>query len=325
MELAKSYFADERKEDLKQLGLGLQRSDVPGHVTGKTAYFADRTFPGMLYLKMVRSPHDNARIKKVDLSEAEKHPGVHRILTHKDIPHNLYTILILIQVGPEVLAMAECDGQYIGRIDAHVGVPGDAGSPADVGVPGDAGCPADVSVPGDANPRAHVGALHHSKLPAHVGGTLTRATQTIPPAIRRLVFRRDGGKCRVPGCRHAVFTEPHHLNPRSEHGSHHPDNLCTLCSAHHLAVHEGRLLITGSASSVLRFTHADGTPYGGLVAPGVADARANAFQALRNLGFREGDAKRALAKVPPSVSSTQELVRLALRELVPQQRQSPAV
>jgi CO/xanthine dehydrogenase Mo-binding subunit len=101
MELAKSYFADERKDDLKELGQGLQRADVPGHVTGKTTYFADRTFPGMLYLKMVRSPHDHARIRKVDLSEAEKHPGVHRILTHKDIPHNLYTILILIQVGPE--------------------------------------------------------------------------------------------------------------------------------------------------------------------------------------------------------------------------------
>jgi CO/xanthine dehydrogenase Mo-binding subunit len=101
MELAKSYFADERKDDLKELGQGLQRADVPGHVTGKTTYFADRTFPGMLYLKMVRSPHHHARIKNVDLSEAEKHPGVHRILTHKDIPHNLYTILILIQVGPE--------------------------------------------------------------------------------------------------------------------------------------------------------------------------------------------------------------------------------
>ena len=39
MELAKSYFADERKDDLKELGQGLQRSDVPGHVTGKTDLF----------------------------------------------------------------------------------------------------------------------------------------------------------------------------------------------------------------------------------------------------------------------------------------------
>ena len=38
---------------------------------------------------------------RIDTSEAEKHPGVVRILTAKDVPHNVYTILILIQVGPE--------------------------------------------------------------------------------------------------------------------------------------------------------------------------------------------------------------------------------
>ncbi|RFC67406.1 MULTISPECIES: xanthine dehydrogenase family protein molybdopterin-binding subunit [Mesorhizobium] len=101
MRLAKEYFADQRKDDLHELGKGLQRSDAPGHVTAKTKYFADRTFPGMLYLKMVRSPHHHARIRSIDTSEAEKHPGVARVLTHKDVPHNVYTILILIQVGPE--------------------------------------------------------------------------------------------------------------------------------------------------------------------------------------------------------------------------------
>jgi len=99
--LAKEYFADQRDDDLKQLGQGLQRSDVPGHVTGKTRYFADRNFPGTLHLKMVRSPHHHARILNIDVSEAEKHPGVVRVLTHKDVPHNVYTILILIQIGPE--------------------------------------------------------------------------------------------------------------------------------------------------------------------------------------------------------------------------------
>ena len=101
MRLAKDYFADERRDGLNQIGQGLQRSDVPGHVTGKTAYFADRTFPGLLHLKMVRSPHHHARIRSIDTSEAEKHPGVHRVLTHRDVPHNVYTILILIQIGPE--------------------------------------------------------------------------------------------------------------------------------------------------------------------------------------------------------------------------------
>jgi CO/xanthine dehydrogenase Mo-binding subunit len=98
---AKEYFADERSDDLHQLGQSLQRADAPGHVTGKTGYFADRNFPGMLHLKMVRSPHHHARIKNIDTSRAEKYPGVARILTHKDVPHNVYTILILIQVGPE--------------------------------------------------------------------------------------------------------------------------------------------------------------------------------------------------------------------------------
>ncbi|MCV0395547.1 MAG: xanthine dehydrogenase family protein molybdopterin-binding subunit [Rhizobiaceae bacterium] len=101
MRLAKDYFADQRDDDLKQLGQGLQRSDVPGHVAGTTTYFADRTFPRMLYLKMVRSPHHHARIRSIDTSEAERHPGVARVLTHRDIPHNVYTILILIQIGPE--------------------------------------------------------------------------------------------------------------------------------------------------------------------------------------------------------------------------------
>ncbi|MBN9010153.1 MAG: xanthine dehydrogenase family protein molybdopterin-binding subunit, partial [Rhizobiales bacterium] len=101
MRLAKEYFADQRDDDLKQLGQAFHRSDVPGHVTGKTNYFADRSFPGMLHLKMVRSPHHHARIRSIDTSEAEKHPGVARVLTHKDVPHNVYTILILIQIGPE--------------------------------------------------------------------------------------------------------------------------------------------------------------------------------------------------------------------------------
>jgi hypothetical protein len=132
-----------------------------------------------------------------------------------------------------------------------------------------------------------------------------------------LVLRRDGGKCRVPGCRHATFTEPHHIKLRSEGGGHDPENLLTLCGGHHTAVHEGRLIITGTASSV-RFTHADGTPYGGAFGAAAADVRAKAFQALRGLGFREGDAKRALAKIPSAVSTLEQLIRQALRELAPQ-------
>jgi len=100
MEHVREFFAAERGEDGKAVGTSLARSDALGHVTGQTQFYADRQFPGMLHLRMVRSPHDHARILSVDTSEAEKVPGVVRVLTHKDVPANIYTILRLIQVEP---------------------------------------------------------------------------------------------------------------------------------------------------------------------------------------------------------------------------------
>ena len=86
---------------LDVVGQSVGRSDAVGHVTGGTRYTSDRTFPGMLHLKMVRSPLHHARIKGVDLTEAERVPGFVRALTAADVPHNRYTILSLIGVEPE--------------------------------------------------------------------------------------------------------------------------------------------------------------------------------------------------------------------------------
>ena len=86
---------------LNVVGRSVDRSDGVGHVTGRTVYTADRTFPGMLHLKMVRSPLHHARIRGIDLSEAERVPGFVRALTAADVPHNKYTILSLIGVEPE--------------------------------------------------------------------------------------------------------------------------------------------------------------------------------------------------------------------------------
>jgi hypothetical protein len=96
------------------------------------------------------------------------------------------------------------------------------------------------------------------------------------------------------------------------------DNLVILCAAHHRAAHSGSLVISGTPSSGLSFSHADGTPYGTVVAPALADVRAKAFQAVVGTGFRESEAKRALAKIPNTVSSLEQVIRQALRELAPQ-------
>ncbi|HWP05032.1 MAG TPA: hypothetical protein VNN72_04790, partial [Polyangiaceae bacterium] len=213
----------------------------------------------------------------------------------------------LIEVGPEIVEMAECDAQHIGHVDAHVGVRDDADANAHVGAHMDVDDNVDGRVPvGASRPRA-----------AQARAAQVRATQTIPPAKRRTVLRRDA-KCRVPGCRHAVFTEPHHLERRCEGGKHLVANLLTLCGAHHRAAHYGSLIITGTPASGLSFAHADGTPYGGAVGPAVADVRARAFQALVGMGFHESEAKRALARIAHSVSSLEQVIRQALRDLAPE-------
>ncbi len=86
---------------LNVVGRSVPRSDGIGHVTGRTQYTTDHVFPGMLHLKVVRSPVHHARIRGVDLSAAERVPGFVRALTHADVPHNVYTILGLIGVEPE--------------------------------------------------------------------------------------------------------------------------------------------------------------------------------------------------------------------------------
>jgi hypothetical protein len=145
-----------------------------------------------------------------------------------------------------------------------------------------------------------------------------RAAQTVPPSIRRRVLARDGRCCVVPGCRHAVFVDVHHLERRADGGKHALENLVTLCGAHHRAVHRGALSISRHPDGELRFRHGDGSNYGEVsVSPRAAATRTKAFQALRTLGFREGESKRAVERAVGHAESenVEDLLRRALREL----------
>jgi CO/xanthine dehydrogenase Mo-binding subunit len=88
-------------DPLNVVGRSVERSDGIGHVTGRTVFASDHVVPGMLHLKMVRSPLHHARIRGIDTSDAERVPGFVRALTAADVPHNRYTILGLIGVEPE--------------------------------------------------------------------------------------------------------------------------------------------------------------------------------------------------------------------------------
>jgi hypothetical protein len=223
----------------------------------------------------------------------------------------------LVAVAPEVVEMAECDGQHIGHVHpgdaeldeaAHVGVSDGDRSESLVRAGADDGSEAPTAV--DTSKRKR------RRSRRHVGAKRPRAAQTIPPALRRTVLCRDGGRCRVPGCRHATFVDVHHLTLRSEGGLNALDNLVTLCAAHHRALHRGRLRIEGTPSQGLTFRHADGTLYGIPPAAGSVDLRAKAHRALTQMGYRESETKQALSRLSATVDlPLKDVILLALREL----------
>jgi CO/xanthine dehydrogenase Mo-binding subunit len=55
-------------------------------VTGRARFTSDISLPGMLHLKILRSPHPHARVVSIDTSKAQALPGVKAVLTYKDMP-----------------------------------------------------------------------------------------------------------------------------------------------------------------------------------------------------------------------------------------------
>jgi 4-hydroxybenzoyl-CoA reductase alpha subunit len=68
------------------IGKRLRKVDGAGKVTGATTYTDDIALPGMLHAKVLRSPHAHARILSIDTAEAEGLPGVHAVVTGRDMP-----------------------------------------------------------------------------------------------------------------------------------------------------------------------------------------------------------------------------------------------
>lgn len=66
------------------IGKRIPRVDGRAKVTGEAKYAADYEMPGMLWCKILRSPHAHAKILNIDTSRAERLPGVKGVLTGKD-------------------------------------------------------------------------------------------------------------------------------------------------------------------------------------------------------------------------------------------------
>ena len=79
----------ENRESLRQVGRSPERHDIEDKLTGAAVYASDMDMPGMLHAQVKRSPHARARILRVDVSRAERLPGVRAILTGADLDYRL--------------------------------------------------------------------------------------------------------------------------------------------------------------------------------------------------------------------------------------------
>lgn len=151
------------------------------------------------------------------------------------------------------------------------------------------------------------------------GGRLLPVKRTaIPAATERLLQSLAKGRCEV--CRVRIEPHCHHIDLVSEGGSNDIANLILLCSAHHSRAHFGTLLIEGARESGWIFRHADGSVYGGMgdaaPDPAAVGAHADAFLALKALGYREGEIRTVLAELrtsDPGLSTAEKLITAALR------------
>ncbi|HEY7465191.1 MAG TPA: molybdopterin cofactor-binding domain-containing protein, partial [Dehalococcoidia bacterium] len=68
------------------IGTSVPRTGLDAKIRGAAEYTADLKRPGMLYGRILRSPHPHARIRRIDTSKALALPGVHAVITYQDVP-----------------------------------------------------------------------------------------------------------------------------------------------------------------------------------------------------------------------------------------------
>ena len=75
------------------IGKSIPKPDAPDKVVGKTTYINDMVLPRMLVAKIKRTDRVHAKILSVDISEAEKVPGIVAIATAENSPKGLIGVL----------------------------------------------------------------------------------------------------------------------------------------------------------------------------------------------------------------------------------------
>ncbi len=74
--------------EFKIVGKPIPREDARAKAKGELKYADDFSLPGMLYGKVLHSKYPAAKIISIDTTKAKQLPGVHAVLTARDVPHN---------------------------------------------------------------------------------------------------------------------------------------------------------------------------------------------------------------------------------------------
>jgi putative selenate reductase molybdopterin-binding subunit len=78
-------------ETYQTVGKPEKKVDAVKLVQGKPAFTADMDMRGLLYARVLRSPHAHALIKRIDATKARELNGVAAVLTWQDIPRVVYS------------------------------------------------------------------------------------------------------------------------------------------------------------------------------------------------------------------------------------------
>lgn len=78
-------------EQWQVIGKAVPAIDAIKLATGKAAFAGDQRLRGMLYARVLTSPHAHAVIRSIDSTDAKALPGVHAVLSYKDVPRVAYS------------------------------------------------------------------------------------------------------------------------------------------------------------------------------------------------------------------------------------------
>lgn len=79
---------------MEYIGKSIQKVDAVKKVTGEALYPGDFTYPDQLHMKILFARRPSARVVSIDTSRAEKLNGVVAVLTAKDVPVNIYGMIV---------------------------------------------------------------------------------------------------------------------------------------------------------------------------------------------------------------------------------------